>query len=635
MSYQTDEGDVMLEEICTDILYRIPLAEKFSDWEHSLHFADPLAHYRQRYSKIRFHVSIPDYFLMTTSPTEMSRLVAYLVKMQAGSLDVIVNPETNLGLLYHALMSFQDILPPGKQMSISITDWKNPQELIDQGIIEAVSIVHAFPPIFTQDPIISLGSDSHSNLMRYTTQLLSAGIPNRKLVMAVASTSIAVHPFADTSAVQTLADICSDVQLQSFRPKRIHNDQYSWTNSEKKWSFQTMIGRSIVDQITALRGKAIRGIGLFDVPFKQPSHPICSWHKDLFIQAVHLGLAGHYNLVSNAPVEPSEIIPHWKVIGGQEGGGRLGNILVFADSQEDEEYYINYFRITDDNSLLASPIDHVVLGFNPDGHVYDIYQARCRDEKRLFPYLEYLVNRYSLESVIENAHIYGSLLPPSILIFPKTVNMTSVRQAEPYPQPVPVLITWFKIRQSYPWQIRQSTTTTLRPRSPYYETLHDTSVYSNVLGSFGSFGSNFGERCPYSKVMQLPKRLGNLSISSAKTTSHQDPIRSYPTREPAANIEHPPGMMPESFDRESNLPNANPENVNLAASNELIQLESMLDLLSSLNVSNGTTKINSSEGNSTKQSPTVPSSDPRRPNSTLDNSQSEYGFSASSIRFYE
>ena len=514
----------MLDELCTDILYRIPLDNKYSDWEFALRHLDPLTQFRQRYPNLRLHLSVPDYFLITTSTAEMAHLVAYLVKMQAVSLDVIVDPTINLGVLYHVLLSYRDILPPGKQLSISVSHLVNPHALYEQGIIETVDKVYAIPPrMEIIDPTFPTERKRGSLLMdslEFIRNFQNANIPPNKLVLGVLSAHISASLSTDLSTIPTMAEICDGPEFSAWRPRRLEDDQLIWSNPKKNWSFRMLMGNSVTDQICSVSPKDITFM-IFDVSFSQPTNPVCSRHKDYFVQAVHQAIT------TGPRPQPREIeveqFPQWTTM----GGGRLGQILVYATEGE-EEAFKNYFNITDDNSFLASPIEQVAIGYNSEGEIYDIYQDNCDEEPALSSHLEHLVERYALETIISEADVYGSLLPPSILIFPGASNASAVN----FHHPAPILITWFQKRASYPvqwtdeeyqsWMEDNFDPSTPTPRYTVHSQASrrpDPSTYlispKSIEIDLNTYNkTSFGKSCTHRLRTKLPKKLGKYSAEA-------------------------------------------------------------------------------------------------------------------------
>ncbi len=393
----------------------------------------------------------------------------------------------------------------------------------------------------------------------FTRHFSYARIPAHKLVIGVPSAHIFVSPYTDLSTIPTMAHICDGLEILSWRPRRIDEDQLTWRNPKKAWSFRMLMGSSITDQIWGVPSRDFSFM-IFDVPLNQPSNPICSWHKDHFAKAVHQAITSGPRLaqLGEPRVEESSIVPQWNSIGDSYGGGRLGHILVYASPGE-QGVFTSYFNIIDDNSLLASPIEQIVLGYNSAGEIYDIYQDNCNEESPLSKHLEYLVERYSLKTVISEAHIYGSLLPPSVLIFPGASN-TSARN---FLHPTPVLITWFQKRSSYPVQwtedgeyrpwmggyyYGQST-----PR-PWYSNQHfytqeprdhrrpdpNVSMFSSSTLDFIFNKPLFAERCTHRLLTKLPKKLSkyfdeanNSSTAFNETPSMYDATLDFPPTDDA------------------------------------------------------------------------------------------------------
>lgn len=112
----------MLDDLCTDVL----IHPEVSDWEYlKLHSAEQQGKLlRERYPKVKLHVTIPESHLSTTSPAELLHLVAYLRKMNAAGLDVTVHPDTNPGILLHVLLALRQQLTDLK-LTLTLPDWYN------------------------------------------------------------------------------------------------------------------------------------------------------------------------------------------------------------------------------------------------------------------------------------------------------------------------------------------------------------------------------------------------------------------------------------------------------------------------------------------------------------------------------
>ena len=410
---RSDEPNEMLDHLCTDFIYTLPVDFDGSEWKNLLLLPDPLELFRTRNLKIRIHVSIPDYYLLTTSLSEMPYLLNYLNKLQSSSLIVMISQDTNPGVLQQVLNSY---LSKMESMQLSISLPSNPYMIIrayvDQGVVDSVDTVFTVLP-------------QYYDTSSYIDQLLEYGIPVNKLVIGLAS----VLPSA------TL--FCRD--LFHWHPRRISNDQVVWTNPSKNGldsEFKMFMGNQANDLFNSSN---VRGLLLFDLDFDEPFNPICSLHKARFLRSVKAAISNQTISESVLPNISNEI-SHWE--SELDLNGSLGATIVYETSNQ-MEAYASYFDVIDAESLLASPIEHVVLGYDENGQIFDISQPSCIDDLPSVDILDnQIIKRYAIDTLVKNYVINNTILP-NVLVFPDIETSDNAH---------PTFITWI--------QLLNSTTTT-------------------------------------------------------------------------------------------------------------------------------------------------------------------------------
>jgi hypothetical protein len=117
-------------------------------------------------------------------------------------------------------------------------------------------------------------------------------------------------------------------------------------------------------------------------------------------------------------------------------GSRLGKLLVFAVGDEDEKFR-KYYRIHDEDSLLHSPVDNIILGYDDSGKIYDMYQAMPRELSQ--ESILNTVHQYYVDKILGGGggNAFGAvfLRPPNILVYPDASGN----------HPVPILVTWVRV----------------------------------------------------------------------------------------------------------------------------------------------------------------------------------------------
>lgn len=413
----------MVNSLCTDLLVH----PDSSDWEHANIHAQPPRRFQARHQLVRLHLSVPDSHLSTTSASEMFHLVAYLSNAHASGLNVEVSSSSNPGVLLHVLKALHDALV-GMELSVSIpSSWTQ----VDPYILDLVDYVLAVPPMAS-----SKDSGKTVDSGSFVKSWLDSGFHAGKLIVGLPS---AVYSSTDKEAKipsHRLDELCNGTNLISWIPKRTQDDQLLWHKHNVNGEFRMLMGSSVEQQVAEIRRQNLAGVFLFDhesLHDRYVVNPICRRHRSLFTRSVHRAVHEH-----NQPKALDDTVvtslPEWKLIGGRNGGGRLGHVLVYATPSQEEEF-ITYFNITNDATLLASPVEHVVLGYDKQGHIYNLHRPRCGGDGIDDEMLEELIQRYSLDIVASWRQ------PPPVLIFPGATNSSAELLR---PHAVPILITWFK-----------------------------------------------------------------------------------------------------------------------------------------------------------------------------------------------
>lgn len=423
---RAEQEGLSLDELCTDVLYRIPSAKQSSYWRHAVNFSDPISSFRQRHPNLRIHLSFHDHFLKTTSPSEANRLITYLKKIDSSGLDVIVNSRTNLSVLSLVLANYQRILYNNfLGLSITLDSHVETLSLVERGIVDLVDNVFLVPSTFKTEEHEDIGITGLNGLL------------TRKLVIGLPSVTFVAPNELDRSSIFSLTELCRDSNLAQWKPRIEIDDRVVWSNSEKKWKFVMQMGKAVGSQMTRINhNSSPTGILIFDVSFKLDDNPICSRHKTLFIDSVRqtaasLGYRTGGRRVKRVPKESAT--PVVKLMGE---GDRLGKILIFATGDEDDQFR-KYYSIYDEDTLLQSPVDHIILGFDDTGKIYDLYQQMPRELSQESIYKT--IHQYYIDKILGGGggDAFGAvkLHPPSIIVYPDAFGS----------HPIPILVTWVRV----------------------------------------------------------------------------------------------------------------------------------------------------------------------------------------------
>ncbi|XP_057380346.1 uncharacterized protein LOC130702741 [Daphnia carinata] len=422
--------DVLLDEVCSDVLYRISYKTRNSYRRNSLNSSDSVSRFRQRHPKLPLQISIHDFLLEDTPSTGATSLITLLKKMNATGLDVIVNPKTNLAVLSQVLSNYQQTLFANSLgLSVTIGSSLNISSIIQHGIDVLVDNLFLVPN--------DLANIDHEE---FNLTIVNA-LPKDKLVMGFPSVVFKIPHSQDRFSIPSVAELCQDSNLKQWKPKIEDDDQVIWSHAEKPWKFSMKMGRAVTKQLSKIANNSLRtGILLFDVSFRLERNPICFRHRALFIDSLRqaarkLGYATEGQRVKRAQEEPISSVarPGMKLTGK---GNRLGKILIFAVGDEDEQFR-KYYSVHDEDTFLDSPVDNVVLGYDDGGKIYDIYQQMPRElsQQSIFN----TIHQYFVDKILGGGggNIFGAVQvhPPNILVYPDAV-------AE---HPVPILVTWVRV----------------------------------------------------------------------------------------------------------------------------------------------------------------------------------------------
>lgn len=426
----TEPEDVLLDEVCSDVLYRISSKTRNSYRRNSLNSSDPVSRFRQRHPKLPLQISIHDFLLEDTPSAGATSLITFLKKINASGLDVIVNPKTNLAVLSQLLSNYQQSMSDNSLgISVTIDSRLDISSIIKHGIDGLVDSLFFVPS--------NLANKDHEEFNLTTINAL----PKNKLVMGLPSVVFKIPHSQDHSSIPSFTELCQSSNLKQWKPKIKDDDQVIWSHPEKQWKFSMKMGRAVIKQLSKIHNKSLRtGILLFDVPFRLERNPICFRHRSLFIDSLRqaartLGYATGGQRVKRAQEEAiaSAARPGMKLTGK---ASRLGKILIFAVGDEDEQFR-KYYSVHDEDTFLDSPVDNVVLGYDDSGKIYDIYQQMPRElsQQSIFN----TIHQYFVDKILGGGggKVFGTVQvhPPNILVYPDAFAK----------HPVPILVTWVRV----------------------------------------------------------------------------------------------------------------------------------------------------------------------------------------------
>lgn len=518
-----EKEDLSLDEVCSDVLYKIPLKKQSLFWQNAVNASDPVSSFRHRHPALRLYLSVHDSFLATVSLSEATFLVTFLKKMNSSGLDVIVNPETNLAVLSSVLHNYQQMLSGNSfGLSITVDSRVDISQIAEHGIEGLVDNIFFVPNTVT--------SKDHEEINIPSVNELSAN----KLMNGLSSVVFVVPESEKRSNIPSFSELCSGSNLNQWKPKIQPDDQVVWKHSEKKWKFAMQMGLAVANQMKKIRRNNSRaGILLFDVPFRFEDNPICSRHRTLFIDSLReaLGRNGYGTGRRRVKRDPTESLalttkPQMKLIGESS---QLGKVLVFAVGDEDEQFRKHY-RIHDEDSLLKSPVDHIVLGYDDSGTIYDIYQPMPREISQAS--ILNTIHRYYVDKILGGGggNVFGAvqLHPPNILVYPEASGN----------HPVPILVTWVRVG---------SPVARLTPRKTRKQssTTSSTTSIPSTTQRMGTDSQNpFQQRYFPAGLMEI---LNLKSRPSATTTTRQSTAMRQTTTKPLVPM-NPQARVSDSID---------------------------------------------------------------------------------------
>ena len=504
-----EKEDLSLDEVCSDVLYKIPLKKQSFYWQNAFNTSDSVHSFRHRHPNLRLHVSVHDSFLATMSISETIPFVIFLKKLNSSGLDVIINPESNLADLSLLLHNYQEMLY-GNLLGLTITvdSGVDINQVVEHGIEGLVDNI-----FFVQN---NVASKDHEEINMTSVKELSTN----KLVIGLSSVIFVVPDSEKRSNIPSFTELCNGSNLNQWKPKIQPDDQVVWKHSEKKWKFEMQMGLAVTNQMKKIRRNNSRAeILLFDVPFRFEDNPICSKHRTLFIDSLREAVGRHgygtgRRRVKRDLTESLAITakPQMKLIGESS---RSSKVLVFAVGDEDEQFRKHY-RIHDEDSLLKSPVDHIVLGYDDSGTIYDLYQPMPRELSQ--ESILNTIHQYYVDKILGggggNAFSASQLHPPNILVYPEASGN----------HPVPILVTWVRV---------SSPVARLMPRKArkqYSTTTSSTTSIPSTTHRMCTDSQNHFQRCFIpAGLMEI---LNFKSHTSATTTTRQSTAMRQTTTKP-------------------------------------------------------------------------------------------------------
>ena len=355
-------------------------------------------------------------------------LIHHLTKLGAVGLDVIVNPETDVDKLQSFLKLYQPILNENYLSLTLTTIGTNLLPLIDRGIIDLVDNI-----FYVQTQIMELGTiDWHhhllSNVTNISNQLVSRNMPFRKFIIGLPTVLLSC---AKESTVE---------------------------KHEPELDFRLPLVEEIAELMDELDSFEFGGVLLFDIDFNMMTGPVCLRCHLFFIGTVWQAESQRRS-ISNRVKRSSEDLNNDMMIGPtlqlqHSDQGSKRKILIFSGKRVQEE----------DEFQKISPANHIVLGYDRQGNIYDIYH-RLPEGISLDPIVN-IVNRHSLHRLTASIwsgtdHLGEGLLQPpniNILLGAATAN------------PVLLRVSWVKTTLVLHEPINTSwfntTTTTTAPAQP-------------------------------------------------------------------------------------------------------------------------------------------------------------------------
>ena len=366
---------------------------------------------------MNLRISIIDSILETLSPSNFLRLIVNLKLVQSSGLDVVLSPHSDKPLLQRALRNYRRVLGAN---SLGLTITINNLKDVNKDIVDLVDGVFFIPsPIVEKYP-------QDLNLAEITNV-----VPATKLLVGLPSTIFVVPTSKDGQlTTPSLLELCRGQNLTHWQPKVSIDDRVHWTNPNCNWTFLTQMGEALNAQLSNLFGIS-SGIVLFDIPFKQEDSRYFSKPKSLFLESIRqTALQFGFDVERRVKRGLDEAQIRMSTI----ETSRLGKVLIFAVGSEEEQFK-RYYGIVDDESLLDSPVQHIVLGYDDGGKIYDIYQQMPQDlsHESIFN----TIHQYYVDKILGGEGVFGvsQFKPPSIVIYPGASGT----------HPVPLLITWVRI----------------------------------------------------------------------------------------------------------------------------------------------------------------------------------------------
>lgn len=513
--------------MCTDVLYRIPSNHQNIDWIHPFNETDDIFSFRRRHPNVRFHLSIDDTFLSATvkSHHQVNRLIAFLKETGSISLDVLVNPQTDLAALSQVLRRYQRILL-NHFMGLTITTHNDTDinSIVENAIDRIVDGVFFIPSV-------KLTSDGDEINISPIKRLL----PSNKLVIGLPSIVFIEPDLNNHFRAPTVTELCSN--LNEWQPSIGEDDQVMWRHEKRNWKFAMRMGRAIEHQIANIYSNSSNsnGIFLFDVTFRFQDGPICSRHTALFLKIVRqaagrLDSNRRQKRVKRLSAELSHTLLNKPTAKPIRNMNRTGKILIFSVGDEEEQFR-KYYSIHDKNSPVPNPFVHLVLGYDDSGKIYDIYQQMPPELNEEF--ILNTIHQYYVDKILGGGgeSVLGSiqLQPPEILVYPGFFDH----------HPVPILITWVKMADS---MIRLMPRKTRKPSTQQTELLLSSTTTAPLSSTAVTEGRLCigGQNTPFQRCF-VPAGLMELlnlgiGLSTTTTSTRKPTTMRQTTAKPAIQV---------------------------------------------------------------------------------------------------